>query len=671
MLQECHLLAPPGIINEELTARYDAILRQLSSWVTKVDVVLHGLELLSMLADKEIMKKRAVKMDTDEELIPICIRIATVHNSSKPVQRAALQLFEAIIENAQPKSLPLIADRIFRMILDNLLLHADDNSVVFSAFCILLRLAADAKALILPYTDQLINICIEDTIVRRSSPEIAAKGVAFLAYLTEDREAFFTIARHPNGFQLFIDGLDMMRAAHLPQVITLFELLLRVLEDYDIALEAFQHLPVLPNGESMNPVEFAQQFQAQLKEKFEKFCKYTTELGNTPDEEEQLKVLFFLYSQVDELLLEMMRPEEDAEAALDDMKSQSTRRSLSTVNEDDRENDPDSRHGTGTGSGSRRGILGLRSSSNESNSSQPEKIVTVVAENVTPGYPVVPSSNSSTASSQKKNNHKEKDLSLSEKKNVLLEQVRVHDESALDKEVRRKHRQEHAEMELLQQELNPHHSDDEDQDHENRRQDSQDYVDMMDIYESRAEETTVFSESNIHRQDLSSSQGDASFASSAKMQAIARSFSAESAVSTHDINGLRPEAAVGEDLRVEPRQNEEEEEVAVPSSGLSAKELVQLSKELNMKELMRQQQEHYLQDAEQQAALRAQYEQEHVQQFGYVDFVVCFCLYNAFDGLTDWLPHCPGLPVDIDPIPVSTMAPRPINRNLRGMGMVS
>lgn len=638
MLQECHLLAPPGIINEELTARYDAILRQLSSWVTKVDVVLHGLELLSMLADKEIMKKRAVKMDTDEELIPICIRIATVHNSSKPVQRAALQLFEAIIENAQPKSLPLIADRIFRMILDNLLLHADDNSVVFSAFCILLRLAADAKALILPYTDQLINICIEDAIVRRSSPEIAAKGVAFLAYLTEDREAFFTIARHPNGFQLFIDGLDMMRAAHLPQVITLFELLLRVLEDYDIALEAFQHLPVLPNGDSMNPVEFAQQFQAQLKEKFEKFCTYTTELGNTPDEEEQLKVLFFLYSQVDELLLEMMRPEEDAEAALDDLKSQSTRRSLSTVNEDDRENDPDSRHGGGGGggggsnSGSRRGILGLRSSSNESTSSQPEKVVTVVAENVTPGYPVSGSNKNNKPLSSGKDKDKEKDLSLSEKKNVLLEQVRAHDTSALDKEVRRKHRQEHAEMELLQQELNPaHHSDDDNEEDNDNRQHSQDYVDMMDIYESRAEETTVFSESNMHRHDLSSSQGDAvSLASSTKMQAIARTLSAESAVSTHDLQGLRPDA--GDESRAEPRaavEDEEEEEVAVPSSGLSAKELVQLSKELNMKELMRQQQEHYLQDAEQQVALRAQYEQEHVQQFGYVVRVVCSFLFDS------------------------------------------
>lgn len=644
MLQECHLLAPPGIINEELSGRYDAILRQLASWITKVDVVLHGLELLAMLADKDIVKTRAVKMDSDTELIPICIRITTVHNSSKPIQRAALQLFEAIIQHAAPKSLPLLAERIFKVVLDNLLLHADDNAIVFSSFCILLRLASDSKSLILPYTDQLINICIEDAIVRRSSPEIAAKGVAFLAYLTEDRESYFTIARHPNGFQLFIDGLDMMRAAHLTATITLFELLLRMLEDYDVALEAFQNLPLSPTGEMMNAVEFAREFQAHMKNKFERYLTYTTDLGDTAEEEEQMKVLMFLYAQVDELLMEMMRPEEDAEEMVVQLKK------------DSKQQHP------------------------QHDAASPEKPgseVTVVAENVTPAFPkpILPpappaaSSTSSTDShaatsnpasiqtapatsemtvalpSVAGNNGKEP-LTLTDKKNVLLEQIMAHEEHVLDAKVRRKHRQESAVLEMLQQELHPvediSDSDDDsgsedgegngdndgNEDNEAagevepksakkarkaRKQRAEtragSYVDMFDVYENRADETMVFSETNRHRNDLAASQTVPTF-----LSGIGRSMSAESMISTRS---MRLEAGI--DLMAldeDEKQEEAELDSSVPSSGLSAKELVQLSKELNMQELTKQQQDLYMQDAEQQQALRAQYEHEHVNQFG-------------------------------------------------------
>lgn len=41
LLQDCHLLAPPGVTHEELAGRYDAVLRCLSSWLTKLDVVLN------------------------------------------------------------------------------------------------------------------------------------------------------------------------------------------------------------------------------------------------------------------------------------------------------------------------------------------------------------------------------------------------------------------------------------------------------------------------------------------------------------------------------------------------------------------------------------------------------------------------------------------------------
>ena len=55
MLQECHLLSPPGVLNEELFPRYDAILRSLSNWSSKEDVILHAFEFLSMVADREII----------------------------------------------------------------------------------------------------------------------------------------------------------------------------------------------------------------------------------------------------------------------------------------------------------------------------------------------------------------------------------------------------------------------------------------------------------------------------------------------------------------------------------------------------------------------------------------------------------------------------------------
>lgn len=302
MLQECHLLAPPGVINEELTARYDAVLRSLSSWITKTEVVLHCFEFLSMVADREIMKLRAVKPG-DNELLSLINRAVASHSSSKQVQRAALQLFESILENAKGSQLSSIADRIFKSVLDNLLLNGEDNGITYAALAILLRLWTPAKSIISPWTDQIINICL-DTILRRASPEICAQCIALITHLTEDREAFFTIARHPQGFQSFLDGLDMLRAQHINAAIAFLELLLRILEDYDIALAAFQSIPV-----ETNAMDFAQNFKDGLKEKFDKYINYTTELDD--NEEENVKLLFFLYSSIDELLLEMMKPEED------------------------------------------------------------------------------------------------------------------------------------------------------------------------------------------------------------------------------------------------------------------------------------------------------------------------------------------------------------------------
>lgn len=79
-------------------------------------------QFLSMVADREIMKQRAV-MTEDNELLFYVNRAITYHHNSKPLQRAALQLFEAIIENAKPTSMYGISVRIFKPVLDNLLLN--------------------------------------------------------------------------------------------------------------------------------------------------------------------------------------------------------------------------------------------------------------------------------------------------------------------------------------------------------------------------------------------------------------------------------------------------------------------------------------------------------------------------------------------------------------------
>lgn len=301
MLQDCHLLSPPGIQNDELIPRYDAILRSLSSWSTKEDVILHAFEFLSMVADRDIMKKRSVSTD-DGQLIYFINKAIAYHHSSIPLQRASLQLFEAIIENIQEKKhLKYIATTIFKSVLDNLLLKNNDVAICHSSFSIMLSLADHASELIRPWTDQLINLSI-GSVMKHHSPEVTSKCILLMDKLTQDSEALLTIVRHSCGLMFFPDALQYLRASHIFAATVCLELFLHILEDFDVATIAFQ------NTRGLHPIDYAIRLRAILKDRFEKYLGLTVDLDQK--DEELLQFLFLLHTHIDELIDEMLQPPE-------------------------------------------------------------------------------------------------------------------------------------------------------------------------------------------------------------------------------------------------------------------------------------------------------------------------------------------------------------------------
>ena len=131
------------------------------------------------------------------------------------MQRASLQLFEAIIENVtEKKYLKHIASTIFKSVLDNLLLKNDDVAICHSSFSIMLSLVDHASDLINPWTDQLINLSI-GSVLKHNSPEVTSKCILLLDKLTRDSDALFTIVRHDCGLLFFPSALQNLRASHI------------------------------------------------------------------------------------------------------------------------------------------------------------------------------------------------------------------------------------------------------------------------------------------------------------------------------------------------------------------------------------------------------------------------------------------------------------------------
>ncbi len=301
LLQDCHLLAPPGIKDEELSPRFDAILRSLSSWIGKVDVILPAFELLSMVADRAIMKKRAVLVENGQLLYLVNKAIAQHHNSLQ-LQRAALQLYEAILDQTtDQRHLKSIASVVFKPVLDNLLLNASDLSIAFSSLSILITLTNHAFEMISSWNDQLTNMAIS-LILQHSSPEVASKCIVLIDKLASENDTLFVVVNHERGLMIFSDILATLDASHISAAIISLELLLRILEDYEVSLAAFR------NTNGLAPVEYAREFRQDLKDCFERYLGLLTDIS--VKNEEELQYLFMLHANVEEIIDYMTKPEE-------------------------------------------------------------------------------------------------------------------------------------------------------------------------------------------------------------------------------------------------------------------------------------------------------------------------------------------------------------------------
>lgn len=297
LLQDCHLLSPPGIKDEELSPRFDAILRSLSSWIGKADVILPAFELLSMVSDLAVMKKRGVLVE-DGQLLFFVNRAMKQHHNSVPLQRAALQLYEAIIEQTTDKRrLKSVGAKVFKPVLDNLILNDNNLSIASSSLSILSHFVDHSRDVMQPWTDQLTNIAIS-IISQHSSPEVISKSIILIDKLAFQNMSLSGIVHHERGIMIFVNVLTILDALHISAAIVSFELLLRILEDYGLSLAAFC------NRSSLSPLDYAMHFRQELKNRFDHYLLLLSDLGE--EKEEELQYLFLLYSNVEEIVESMV-----------------------------------------------------------------------------------------------------------------------------------------------------------------------------------------------------------------------------------------------------------------------------------------------------------------------------------------------------------------------------
>lgn len=203
----------------------------MERWITKTDVIKHCCELLSMLGTLPTMHERGC-LTTSGELVSFLKEAIPLHHHSKPLQRAILLLLETICENSDEQNLSEIANAIFQPVLDDFLLHSDDNVISSTSIAIICILFDHSISAIIQWRDQIVTNTMS-TIERKFSVESICKSLLLVKKLFSQELIKNSLIHFPNFVHIIAHTISLFQERHQDVIIIVLELLTAILSDYD------------------------------------------------------------------------------------------------------------------------------------------------------------------------------------------------------------------------------------------------------------------------------------------------------------------------------------------------------------------------------------------------------------------------------------------------------
>ena len=241
-------------------------------------MVCNFFEFLAMVADRKAVKERCGRTE-ETELLHLVGRALELHQKEKSVQRAGLQLYEAILNNATEKGQRAFAKKIFRAVGENLQRNNDDPAICYTSYSILCTLTDKMGDKLAPWVDRILGLILT-TVSQLFSMQLVAKCMVLLELMAKDQESLHVMAAHPRCLLVFTDALGILDAQYLSASITALEYLLRILEDetaIHIVAENLQH-------QQQHLGTYFAQVQGELAAKAERFAQQVAEAGEGVDD---------------------------------------------------------------------------------------------------------------------------------------------------------------------------------------------------------------------------------------------------------------------------------------------------------------------------------------------------------------------------------------------------
>lgn len=273
LLQDVQVLSSRGISSDELNNRFDHLIQPLSLYIDRVDIVVNLFELLAMVADRKSMKNKCAKTEGDNCLLGYISQALSVHVNERAVQRAGLQLYEAILNNANDKSQKKMARDIFKAVVNNLASTNDDPTICYSSYSILCTLAEKMGDKLSTWMDRILGMLLT-TISQLFSAELVARCIQLLEKIALSTESLYVISAHPRCLLVFTDALSVLEPKHLGVCITILEYLVKLLEDDTSLTIASENIIEQGEDEVQYFVDFRALFRSRTQRYFHMLGDY-------------------------------------------------------------------------------------------------------------------------------------------------------------------------------------------------------------------------------------------------------------------------------------------------------------------------------------------------------------------------------------------------------------
>lgn len=358
MLQETHLLLPPGIKDEEISSKLENLLQIMSNQISNIEVSLSFLELLALLSEQNILRIRG-SSSLPRHIFYYTNKVLEFHVAVKNIQRVGLRLIELVLEqqsnyvlslqennntNLLEKNVALVSSSsniVFNSVLESLQMYEDDEIICLSCLSILTYFGQIVSDILTPRVDFLTTFTIkliskfiimceqtENGNNKISIPYLLIdQCLGLMYYLSFWESSMMIFARQTKGLFFFSDILllivykysedeninvssDSSVDSTIPQstievqtrsILYTLDILLKILEDFTYATALFELVV------DIHPIDYALEFQKKLIY----FYEISNRVFNTKKNSDGFSRLKDTYKQINNLLDEMMKPEEE------------------------------------------------------------------------------------------------------------------------------------------------------------------------------------------------------------------------------------------------------------------------------------------------------------------------------------------------------------------------